>query len=134
MMPRRDPAERRDASPRRGAWGLSFAVGRDGRLRTARGDDLAETAKLILAVAPRERPLRPEFGCRIHALESIRTARERQVAAALAEEALHRWAPELGTPRVEVLDVEPPRVKLSVAAGARRAEVWIRCLGLEASA
>lgn len=49
--------------------GLAFPLGVDrrGRIALAHGeDDIAQAIQIILATAPGERPMRPEFGCGIH--------------------------------------------------------------------
>jgi phage baseplate assembly protein W len=63
---------------------------------------VSSRAALVLAVAPGERRLLPEFGCRVHELPSIESGEECQLAAALVEEALECWTPDLGVERTEV--------------------------------
>jgi phage baseplate assembly protein W len=49
--------------------GLAFPLGVDrrGRVALAHGeDDIEQAIRIILATAPGERPMRPEFGCGIH--------------------------------------------------------------------
>lgn len=68
--------------------------------------ETARRARLVLEVVPGERRLLPGFGCRIHEIPSLSTSAERQLAAACVEDALERWAPDLGVERAEVLPVE----------------------------
>jgi phage baseplate assembly protein W len=63
--------------------------------------EVAESIRIILGTAPGERPMRPEFGCRIsdHVFDPINAA----TAGAIAHEvrsALEQWEP-----RIDVLDV-----------------------------
>ncbi len=49
--------------------GLSFPLGVDqrGAIALVSGDtDIAQAISIILATAPGERPMRPEFGCAVH--------------------------------------------------------------------
>ncbi|RFU18904.1 GPW/gp25 family protein [Geodermatophilus marinus] len=84
--------------------GWAFPVRTDptgGIALVAREREIEEAIRLILGTAPGERPMRPEFGCRIHDLvfgpANASTAGEiaYEVRAALA-----RWEP-----RIDVLDV-----------------------------
>ncbi len=88
----------------RSGWSLPLHLDGSGRMTTGRRQPLLDSARLVLEVVPGERPLLPEFGCRIHHLEALKSERERQLAAALVEEALERWTPWLGVERVEVLE------------------------------
>ena len=84
--------------------GVSFPVSVDARGAIALahdGQDVEQAIGIILATAPGERPMRPEFGCGVHALvfERMNGATvgrmEREIRLAL-----HRWEP-----RIEVEDV-----------------------------
>lgn len=62
---------------------------------------IEKSIRLILGTSPGERPMRPEFGCRIH--EYLFAPADAQTAGAIAAEvrhALRRWEP-----RIEVADV-----------------------------
>jgi phage baseplate assembly protein W len=66
-----------------------------------REQEIAEAIRLVLGTAPGERPMRPEFGCRIH--EYVFAPSDGATAGRLAHEvrtALERWEP-----RIEVDDV-----------------------------
>jgi phage baseplate assembly protein W len=67
----------------------------------SREREIEEAIRLIIGTAPGERPMRPEFGCRIHdeifATADASTAGRITVAV---ETALRRWEP-----RIEVHDV-----------------------------
>jgi uncharacterized protein len=67
----------------------------------AREREIEEAIRLILGTAPGERPMRPEFGCRIH--EHVFSSADGTTASAIAAEvkaALRRWEP-----RIDVEDV-----------------------------
>lgn len=67
----------------------------------SREQEIEEAIRLILGTAPGERPMRPEFGCRIH--EYVFSSADGTTASAIAAEvtsALRRWEP-----RVDVEDV-----------------------------
>lgn len=72
---------------------------------------LAEQARLVLEIVPGERRRLPAFGCRLHEI-SLESPASREIAAALVEEALERWAPGLGVERAEVLVPEGGRIHL----------------------
>jgi uncharacterized protein len=63
--------------------------------------EIEEAIRLILGTSPGERPMRPEFGCRIH--EYVFASADGATASAIAAEvksALMRWEP-----RIDVEDV-----------------------------
>lgn len=67
----------------------------------SREREIEEAIRLILATAPGERPMRPEFGCRIH--DYVFSSADATTAGLIAyevEAALLRWEP-----RIEVLEV-----------------------------
>jgi phage baseplate assembly protein W len=67
----------------------------------SREREIEEAIRLILGTSPGERPMRPEFGCRIH--EYVFSSADGGTASAIAAEvkaALRRWEP-----RVDVADV-----------------------------
>jgi hypothetical protein len=85
--------------------GWSFPPQVDGRggMAMARGAaDIEQAIRLILGTAQGERPMRPDFGCRIHELvfSPINTTTT-GLAAHYVEEALGWWEP-----RIDVTDVE----------------------------
>ena len=64
--------------------------------------EIEESIRLILCTAPGERPMRPEFGCRIH--EHVFGTANATTAGQIAYEvrsALERWEP-----RIDVLEVQ----------------------------
>ncbi len=68
----------------------------------SRDRELTESIRLILATAPGERPMRPEFGCGIH--DYVFAPADENTAGAIAYEvrrSLDRWEP-----RIEVTDVD----------------------------
>lgn len=67
----------------------------------SREREIEEAIRLILGTTPGERPMRPEFGCRIH--EFVFAAADGATANAVSAEvksALRRWEP-----RIDVHDV-----------------------------
>lgn len=68
----------------------------------SREREIEEAIRLILSTAPGERPMRPEFGCRIH--EYVFASADGGTASAIAAEvksSLRRWEP-----RIDVEDVQ----------------------------
>ena len=100
----------------RKGWAVPLEMGPEGRFLDQRPQPLISTARLILEVGPGERRLLPEFGCRIHWLPGLSTEGERQLGAALVEEALDRWAPYLGVDRAEIRSVEDGMVLVALRA------------------
>jgi uncharacterized protein len=84
--------------------GLSFPVRTDatGSVALVDGDrEIVESIRLILATAPGERPMRPEFGCAIHDLvfAPADSATAGQIAYEVRQ-SLERWEP-----RIDLTDV-----------------------------
>ena len=85
--------------------GLSFPVRTDatGSMALVDGDrEIVESIRLILATAPGERPMRPEFGCEIH--DYLFDTLDANTVAKMEDairSALQRWEP-----RIEVQQVE----------------------------
>jgi phage baseplate assembly protein W len=67
----------------------------------AREREIEEAIRLVLGTSPGERPMRPEFGCRIH--DYVFAPADGATASAIAAEV--REALLLWEPRVEVEDV-----------------------------
>ena len=66
-----------------------------------REKEIEEAIRLILGTSPGERPMRPEFGCRIH--EYLFASADGETASAIGAEvraSLRRWEP-----RIDVEDV-----------------------------
>lgn len=84
--------------------GWAFPVGTDATGSIAlvtREREIGQAIRLILGTARGERPMRPEFGCRIH--EHVFGAANSATAGQIAydvREALERWEP-----RIDVLEV-----------------------------
>lgn len=85
--------------------GIAFPLGVDrrGGVALARGErDVEQAIQVILATAPGERPMRPEFGCGVHdhvfeTVDAYTLGRvEHDIRVALA-----RWEP-----RIDVLNVD----------------------------
>lgn len=83
-------------------WAFPLGVDATGRIAlVGREREIQESLRLILGTAPGERPMRPEFGCRIH--EHVFGPANASTAGRVAHdvrEAIERWEP-----RVDLLDV-----------------------------
>jgi phage baseplate assembly protein W len=84
-------------------WGFPIHTDATGSIALVSGQtELEQSMRLILGTAPGERPMRPEFGCRIH--DFVFAPSDATTAGRIAHEvraSLVRWEP-----RVEVLDVD----------------------------
>lgn len=85
--------------------GLAFPLTTDhrGGVALARGEqDIEQALELILATAPGERPMRPEFGCEVHDLifDTIDAAMIGKLEIAIRS-AIDRWEP-----RIEIVGIE----------------------------
>lgn len=83
-------------------WGFPLRTDPTGRIGLVSGTkEIEESMRLILATAPGERPMRPEFGCAVHdyvfAPADASTAGDIAYAVRVA---LDRWEP-----RIELRDV-----------------------------
>jgi phage baseplate assembly protein W len=85
--------------------GLAFPlqVDRRGGIALARDEtDIEQAIELILATAPGERPMRPEFGCGVHdfVFDSIDASTVGRMEVAIRD-ALDRWEPRVAVETVE---------------------------------
>jgi Bacteriophage baseplate protein W len=76
----------------------------------SREREIEEAIRLILGTAPGERPMRPEFGCRIH--DEVFAEADNATAGRIAtdvRDALRRWEPRIAVEEVVVtLDPTDP--------------------------
>ena len=72
-----------------------------GMALVAREREIEEAIRLILATSPGERPMRPEFGCRVH--DHVFAPINASTAGAIAQDV--RYALEQWEPRIDVRDV-----------------------------
>lgn len=83
-------------------WAFPLRTDATGSVALVSGDrEIAESIRLILATAPGERPMRPEFGCAIH--DFVFAPADAATAGRIAYEvrlALERWEP-----RIDLADV-----------------------------
>jgi uncharacterized protein len=83
-------------------WAFPLRVDATGGIAlVGREREIAEAIRLILATAPGERPMRPEFGCGVH--DYVFAPADENTAGRMAFEvrrALDRWEP-----RIDVADV-----------------------------
>lgn len=94
-------------------WAFPLAVGGTGGVAlVSREREVAEAIRLILSTTPGERPMRPDFGCRIQ--DFIFSPADGSTAAAISSEvatALTRWEHRIDVENVEVLfTAEDPSV------------------------
>lgn len=86
-------------------WVFPPQVGANGVKLTRMEDELEQSMMMILGTAPRERVMRPEFGCEIHSLmfepNNYATAVK---AEGMVRDALGMWEPRV---RVQSVVVEP---------------------------
>jgi uncharacterized protein len=85
--------------------GLAFPLGVDqrGAIALVEGEtDIGQAISIILATAPGERPMRPEFGCAVHdhVFDVLDAAAFGAIESAVRQ-AIERWEP-----RASVLDVD----------------------------
>lgn len=85
--------------------GLAFPLSTDhrGGVSLAQGEeDIHQALELILATAPGERPMRPEFGCEVHDLvfDTIDAAMIGRMEVAIRS-AIDRWEP-----RVDIVAID----------------------------
>lgn len=99
-------------------WAFPVGVSGSGGIALSSGhEDLEQAIRIILGTALGERPMRPDFGCRIHELVFAPTTGETiGLARHYVEEALGWWEP-----RIDVLDVAV-EADTTAAGGAR---LWV---------
>ena len=85
-------------------WAFPIRTGVTGGIGlVAREREIAEAIRLVLSTAPGERPMRPEFGCRIH--DFVFDGADGATAAAITTEvsnALYAWEPRINVEGVAV--------------------------------
>jgi phage baseplate assembly protein W len=87
-------------------WGFPLRTDATGGIAlVSRDRELEEAMRLILATAPGERPMRPEFGCGVHDYVFAGTdATSARAIAVEVRQALLRWEPRV---IIEDVDVVP---------------------------
>lgn len=91
-------------------WGFPLRVDAGGRIGLVSHDqEIEEAMRLVLATAPGERPMRPEFGCAVHDLV-FAPVNDKTVGRIQHEvrTSLDRWEPRISVTGVEVT-VDPDR-------------------------
>ena len=85
-------------------WNFPVDLDATGSVALATGSrDIEQAIQLILCTSPGERPMRPEFGCRIH--EHLFSLTNEATAAAIANDvraALEQWEPRIDVVNVRV--------------------------------
>ena len=83
-------------------------------------DDIEQAIHIILATAPGQRVMRPEFGCRIHELVfAPNNATTAGLAGRYINEALGRWEPRIDVQRVDVVPDPDDPACLVISLGYR---------------
>jgi phage baseplate assembly protein W len=97
-------------------WAFPVRTDATGSVALSTGDrEVIESIQLILATAPGERPMRPEFGCAIHDL--VFAPADAATAGQIAYEvriALDRWEPRITVSDVVVRFDETDRGRLLI--------------------
>ncbi|TFV61591.1 baseplate protein [Mycobacterium sp. PS03-16] len=85
-------------------WNFPVKIDATGSVALATGSrDIEQAIELILRTTPGERPMRPEFGCRIH--DHLFSLTNAATAAAIANDvraALEQWEPRIDVTNVRV--------------------------------
>lgn len=85
-------------------WGFPLGTDATGGVALVTGDrEIAEAIRLILGTSPGERPMRPEFGCRVH--DHVFAPANASTAGAIAADvrsALEQWEPRIDVDDVRV--------------------------------
>jgi phage baseplate assembly protein W len=85
-------------------WAFPMRTGQSGGFALVSGErEIEEAMRLVLATAPGERPMRPEFGCAIHDLV-FAPVNDRTIGRIRYEvrTCLDRWEPRIEVGSVEV--------------------------------
>jgi uncharacterized protein len=83
-------------------WAFPLATDATGGVAlVVREREIEEAIRIILATSPGERPMRPEFGCRVH--DHVFAPINAETAGAIAQDV--RYALETWEPRIDILDV-----------------------------
>ncbi|TDN93064.1 GPW/gp25 family protein [Microbacterium sp. BK668] len=83
-------------------WAFPVETDRSGRILLTRDDrEIEDSIRLILATAPGERPMRPEFGCAVH--DYVFAPADASTAGAIGEAV--RTSLRFWEPRIDLDDV-----------------------------
>lgn len=103
--------------------GIAFPVGLDARGNLALSEheqNIDESIRILLGTAPGERPMRPDFGCRIHDFifypNNVSTA---SLVSFYVREALAKWEPRIEDIRVTAAPDSTQENALRVEIGYR---------------
>src|SRR5258706_15993046 len=107
------------------SWTIPLELDAAGSFPARRPQPVADAVRLVLGVAPGERRLLPEFSGKAHGLPDLDDPVRAQAAAVFAEEALRRWASDLGVERVDIRGVRGRKVTLEVRARGEPCQVEI---------
>ncbi|MCA1219771.1 GPW/gp25 family protein [Streptomyces sp. 8L] len=93
-------------------WSFPLRIGPTGGVALVSGErEVEEAMHLVLATAPGERPMRPEFGCAIH--DMVFAPVNEATAGRIQHEvftSLDRWEPRIEVREVEVTAGDSPGV------------------------
>ncbi|KNE78758.1 MULTISPECIES: GPW/gp25 family protein [Streptomyces] len=97
-------------------WAFPMRIGPSGGIALVSGErEIEEAIRLVLATAPGERPMRPEYGCAIHDL--VFAPVNESTAGRIQSEvrsSLDRWEPRIEVDEVEVTAGEPAVLYIDV--------------------
>ena len=103
--------------------GIAFPVALDARGNVALSEyeqNIEESIRILLGTAPGERPMRPDFGCRIHDFvfhpNSVSTA---ALVSFYVREALTKWEPRIQDIRVTAAPDPAQENMLGIQIGYR---------------
>ena len=85
-------------------WAFPVRTDPTGSIALVHGErEVAESIRLILATAPGERPMRPEFGCAIHdfVFASVTGSTAGRIAYEV-QRSLERWEPRMNVEGIDV--------------------------------
>jgi uncharacterized protein len=93
-------------------WSFPLRISPTGGIALVSGErEVEEAMRLVLATAPGERPMRPEFGCAIH--DMVFAPVNEATAGRIQHEvrvSLDRWEPRIEVTDVEVTAADEPGV------------------------
>ncbi|KAF4410875.1 MULTISPECIES: GPW/gp25 family protein [Streptomyces] len=97
-------------------WSFPMRISPSGGIALVSGErEIEEAIQLVLATAPGERPMRPEYGCAIHDLvfAPVNEATAGRIRSEVRS-SLDRWEPRIEVDEVSVTSTEPAVLYIDV--------------------